>query len=303
MKKRVFEFLGVIALVAVVILLVFPRKKPDEERRNETKTPGSSASPSKQVDFHWSTQGDGYEYYFEVRDEEWAGLLCSQNPMGNYYAQGKLEGNGKAQAQETLRKLLERHGGEGPDFGLAYPYQNWYLTPRSGLIHSPTWGKEGFKESFVPYQGLMADRSLVMFFQVMTTNGGYRTDFHLRKSPNGGYQYSLTVPEIDSAFAATGQVTSQEWQALSAAIQNDLNFGKARIQTGGGHDCTYYTLLLRDTSPPQYYQWYESSAGQNAPQAKLLNALLSWKPFRNGQSKSIEFMDKKYDVYAPQKSK
>lgn len=303
MKKRVCEFLGVIALVAVVILLVFPHKKPDEERRNETKTPGSSASPSKQVDFHWSTQGVGYEYYFEVRGEEWAGLLCSQNPMGNYYAKGKLEGNGKAQAQETLRELIERRENGAPDYGLAYPYQNWYLWPRNGLIESPTWGEEGDYGNSKPYQELMTDHSMVMFLQVLTTNGGYRTDFYLRKSSKGGYEYTLTIPEIDPAFKAIGHVTSQDWQALSATIQKDLDFGKARIQTGGGSDCTYYTLLLRDTSPPQYYQWYDSTAGESAPQAKLLKTLLSWKPFQDGRSKAMDFMDKKYDVYAPREHK
>ena len=292
MNGRFGEFLGVLSVVAVGFLLLLPPEKRTvhESMVRSTAEPARAKSNSDEADFHWFTQGDDFEYYFEVRGEDWAGLLCSEKPEGNYFVQGTYPPGSKIVAQNVLSKLLARRGsGAPPNYGLAFPPEYWYQWRRAGLLGSPTWGASGFRESFVDYGELSNDRDLVLFFQQITTNGGHRTDFKLRNSPQGGYDYELTIPELFRDFRATGHVTSEQWQNQLKVVQSLCD--SARIETGSGHDCTYFTVFFRGRSGTRYYQWYEASSVQDVPQVKLVEALLSWGPYVQAEARSLEFLN------------
>ena len=289
MKRRVFELFGIVSLVAIAAGFFVSPKQAEIEIEPTAKV--SIPSQSEAADFHWSTSGTGFEYYFEVRGDKWAALLCSENPMGNYYVQGEVQGERKAQAQDVLRSLLDRRqNGYIPDYGLAYPTPHWSKWRRSGLLGSPIWGSGGYQSSFIDYAELLADDSLVLFFQDIGTNGGYRSDFRLTRILTGGYNFRLSTAELESNFLVEGTATEEDWQTLLAAINRSTEFGKARILTGGGHDASYYSVFFRDKSGPHYYQWYNVSYEENSPDYRLVVALSTWPPYQDALQESRKLM-------------
>ena len=233
MNRRILEFLCVGMAVALVIALMFARRpKADQESPEKTHLESTRALRETKTDFHWSTQGEGYEYYFEAHQGEWTALLCSQNPMGNYVTRGKGEGSLKLQAQQALEQLIGRQAArEVPDFGLAFPVGYWHKHPRYGLSRSFLWADNYFTNEFPNYGELLADEDLILLFQDIGTNGGHRTDFKLRNSGKGELEYEIFVPKPVGPFRATGRVSQTSWQNMLQLIQEKT---KARIQSGVG---------------------------------------------------------------------
>lgn len=164
---------------------------------------------------------------------------------------------------KVLRRLRQRQlFADWPDWALLYPSEGW--PGRNTSLRRCLFMKDDFRDDFLSHKELIEEETVLLFFQPITTNGGHREDFTVRRLNDGSLSFERYVPMDGSRSSFS--LAQDDYDRLVAGLLK-LGVEELKLQAEPGYDGTYLTIFLRNGKKSYFYQWYDVGPGPDGASA------------------------------------